>query len=164
MSEPDQSPKPSRPKTAFTSRPKSAAPNRPPPARSPQKRPQTARLPTNKDFPLLDEIQMKLKSTDFTNSIASPMLILSPRHATKLVGMIDEKLPAPQKSTAYKRYTSVLACSSRLLQQKWDEQTQIKHKEKLKTMKACIDNIHTKPSSHPSQKTSIAKQGTIRGV
>ena len=128
-------------------------------------RPATARpAVSNLDSlnPFLLEIQKKLKSKEFSPEISHPVLITKPMTGKKpLIGLLEEKLPDPSPQTAHKRYSSVYPCSSKLLAKKWDDATWKRHKEKIKTMKACIDNVHSaeKPSTLRSLKKSIAKQG-----
>ncbi|KAJ3302420.1 RNA-splicing factor [Kappamyces sp. JEL0829] len=82
----------------------------------------------------------------------------SRRHSSRR--LLEPKLPDPAPQTAHKRYSSVYPCSSKLLAKKWDDATWKRHKEKISTMKACIDNVHSveKPSTLRSLKKSIAKQ------
>jgi len=78
----------------------------------------------------------------------------------KIIGMLDDKLPPPTVKTAYKRHNSVYPCASKILAKKWDDVTMKKHREKIKTMKACIDNHAFKSDVDPklrSLKKNIAK-------
>jgi hypothetical protein len=125
-------------------------------------RPHTARPATSEGKEsILQEIQRKLKAADFAPVLTNPVLDHNLCAGKKpLLGLLDEKLPPPIKSTAHKRFQSVNPCSSKLLAKKWDDSTWHKHKEKIKTMKACIDNVHSdRPSSLKSNKKSIATQG-----
>lgn len=154
-------PKTARPATNGAARPVTA-----------KVRPATAKVASQFDEssinPYIQEIQNKLKSPDFAPSLSDPNLMdfipSSPggRGGQKKVpiGLLEEKLPDPTPQTAHKRYASVYPCSSKLLAKKWDDATWKKHKEKIKTMKACIDNVHSveKPSTLRSLKKSIAKQ------
>lgn len=51
-----------------------------------------------------------------------------------------DHLPPPKPNTAYKRYTPISPCCSKVLSYRWEQEKLQKHKEKIKTMKACIDN------------------------
>ena len=78
-------------------------------------------------------------------------------------GNLLDRLPPAKASTAYKRYNSVLPCSSKLLSYHWDAVTLQKHKEKIKTMKACIDNqsVSRIDPKLRSLKQQVSKKGTI---
>ncbi len=72
-----------------------------------------------------------------------------------LFSLLKEHLPPPTKATAHKRYMSVYPCSSKLLAKKWDDAARQRHLSKLKTMKACIDNVQSSTATHlslPSKK------------
>jgi hypothetical protein len=76
-------------------------------------------------------------------------------------GNLLDHLPPANPSTAYKRYNPVLPSSSKLLSYRWDEVTLQKHKEKVKAMKACIDN-HASLKTNPKQrslKQQVSKNG-----
>ena len=161
-----------RPTTAFP-RSSGAEGKRPATAKA---RPGTAKPATAKPSssfnesvinPYIQEIQNKLKSPEFAPTLSDPILMEfepSPARPKKApIGLLEEKLPDPTPHTAHKRYSSVYPCSSKLLAKKWDDATWKKHKEKIKTMKACIDNVHSveKPSTLRSLKKSIAKQGLL---
>jgi hypothetical protein len=162
-------PEQNRPKTA---RPVTAAVKRPITAKC---RPATAKpvsaFNESSINPYIQEIQNKLKSPEFAPSLSDPGLMdfhpPFPIHQRKIpIGLLEEKLPDPTFQTAHKRYSSVYPCSSKLLAKKWDDATWKKHKEKIKTMKACIDNVHSveKPSTLRSLKKSVAKQGTLASL
>lgn len=156
-----------RPQTA---RPVAKLPSSGPPSDSPDKEEQDNSQQFNS---YIQEIQKKLKSVEISSSPSTSAIIdkavfLDTKQVSSIVagkkplqGLLEEKLPAPTPQTAHKRYSSVYPCSSKLLAKKWDDATWKKHKEKIKTMKACIDNVHSaaKPSTLRSLKKSIAKQG-----
>jgi hypothetical protein len=73
-----------------------------------------------------------------------------------------DHLPPAKPSTAYKRYNSVLPSSSKLLSYHWDAITLQKHKDKIKTMKACIDNQAA--SRIDPQLRSLKQQVTKKGA
>lgn len=144
------------------------------PATAARTRPAAAKTSSSFDEsvinPYIQEIQNKLKSPEFAPTLSDPILMdfePSPARQKKApIGLLEGKLPDPTPQTAHKRYSSVYPCSSKLLAKKWDDATWKKHKEKIKTMKACIDNVHSveKPSTLRSLKKSIAKQGLCLSI
>jgi hypothetical protein len=77
-------------------------------------------------------------------------------------GLLSDKLPPPRPATAHRRYSPVYACANTLLAKKWDDATWKRHREKIKTMKACIDNANSvQASAVRGMKKNIAKQGTL---
>nr|KAJ3420621.1 hypothetical protein HK105_005460 [Polyrhizophydium stewartii] len=64
------------------------------------------------------------------------------------------------------RYTSVYPCASKLLAKKWDDAARKRHLEKLKTMRARIDNVQPRKLNHlaiPSKKL-LNKQETCKRI
>lgn len=85
----------------------------------------------------------------------------SPRPQLALQSLLGSFLPPPSPATAYKRYTSVYPCASKLLAKKWDDAAHKRHLEKLRQMKARIDNSEPLKHNHlsvPSKKLQL-KQG-----
>jgi hypothetical protein len=112
--------------------------------------------------PYFDEIHKKLQDSI---PVKENQKIASKRDTIKIIpgkGLLEEKLPPPKPCTAHKRYSPVYACANTLLAKKWDDATLRRHREKIKTMKACIDNENSaKASDSRALKKSIAKQGII---
>ncbi|KAI8853633.1 hypothetical protein BC829DRAFT_274066 [Chytridium lagenaria] len=58
------------------------------------------------------------------------------------------KLPPPAPGTAHRRYSSVYPCANRLLAKRWDDAARDRHRQKLATIKAYIDNTPPKRHGH----------------
>ncbi|KAJ3253426.1 hypothetical protein HK103_000695 [Boothiomyces macroporosus] len=114
--------------------------------------------------PMYAEIKKQLKEKTPVTISKAPKVDV--KKAEELIeekqstGLLGDKLPPPTAKTAHKRYHPVLPCASKLLAKKWDDATWRKHKEKIKTMKACIDNVHTnKLSTLGGLKANVTRQG-----
>ncbi|KAJ3102251.1 hypothetical protein HDU97_000687 [Phlyctochytrium planicorne] len=57
-------------------------------------------------------------------------------------------LPPPAPGTAHRRYSSVYPCANRLLAKRWDDAARERHRQKLATIKAYIDNAPPKRHGH----------------
>jgi hypothetical protein len=124
-------------------------------------RPKTAHGKKADVHPFFIEIQKKLREQPAAAKSDGVSTSTEEKEQMKPVrGLLQEKLPPPKPSTAHKRYSPVYACANTLLAKKWDDATWRRHREKIKTMKACIDNAHSvKASASREMKKNIAKQG-----
>ncbi|KAJ3268576.1 hypothetical protein HDV01_002555 [Terramyces sp. JEL0728] len=107
----------------------------------------TAPTPKFDVSPMYAEIKLLLKEKNPASASKNPKVDMKKvkefMDEKSSTGLLKDKLPPPTPKTAHKRYHPVLPCASKLLAKKWDDETWRKHKEKVKTMKACIDNVHT---------------------
>jgi hypothetical protein len=126
-------------------------------------RPKTAHGKKTDLNPFFMEIQKKLREQPASAKSEGVSSFSDEKEQIKPVrGLLQEKLPPPKPSTAHKRYSPVYACANTLLAKKWDDATWRRHREKIKTMKACIDNAHSvKASASREMKKNIAKQGLV---
>ncbi|KAJ3404732.1 hypothetical protein HDV05_006924, partial [Chytridiales sp. JEL 0842] len=61
---------------------------------------------------------------------------------------VVSKLPPPAPGNEHRRYSSVYPCANRLLAKRWDDAARERHRQKLATMKAYIDNAPPKQPGH----------------
>lgn len=75
-------------------------------------------------------------------------------------GYLQEKLPPAHPATAHKRYSSVYPVANTLLAKRWDDASLKRHRDKIRSMKACIDNEnHLMFSPSRQLKKTISKEG-----
>jgi hypothetical protein len=109
------------------------------------------------------EIRKKIKSVDPIISKPKPKPKLDYETTKASRSLLEEILPPPKASTAYKRYSSVYPVTNNLLAKKWDDSRWEKHRDKITTMKACIDNENTRKESKARQmQRNVAKQSSTK--
>lgn len=106
------------------------------------------------------EIRKKIKSVDPINIESKTKLNYERTPIQKTPkSYLKDTLPPPKASTAYKRYSSVYPVTNNLLAKKWEDNRWEKHRDKITTMKACIDNENTRKESKARQmQRNVAKQ------
>ncbi|KAJ3216281.1 hypothetical protein HDU67_009716 [Dinochytrium kinnereticum] len=102
-------------------------------------RPRTARLSKPKD-------SRATSAPDGRSHHLNPPPIVRPKTPDGPAPL--SKLPPPAPGTAHRRYSSVYPCANRLLAKRWDDAARDRHRQKLATIKAYIDNTPPKRHGH----------------